>query len=539
DVLSKYSEQAEEAAIARERMTRLDATMADLNSKAEQHMKQGNELFKRWEYEDAIKEYEDAITLRPNTLLALNAQYGIGQSWFRAGKYDAALATFTNLMEENPESTIAPVTELMLSQVHYAMKNNENPGITKIISDENTIVDPETGITYRKIKTFTGESDIITLPGSLKLSPNGKHLLCENTVVPMDGTAPFELIDYHSTGIQAHRGIWSPNGTQAAFYSGDALCVVPVSPETGHTTGPFKKIIDVELKYASHPGWSPDGKKLTYYGPGGDLWTIDADGNNLRQITKSDIREVGPAWSPDGKTIAYGTVHRHVRLYDIEKDKSSEFIDAGFRCFPVWAPDGKWILGDDFQKLHFYNLNDKSNFELATLKEVGTFFSWLQENNRMLFFRTSYHYAAGQKIASSKGGPSFEPVPLLINWGRAEWSENNNLIAVQGEDEKGEIAFSIVPLMGGESFLLNLDHLIDGKPFPFKISSGLEILLFNVDRDDGKEDLYAVPVSAEDARTTGPAVKIFKGWYREGAFNIKISLSPNGEKVALIQEDKI
>ena len=74
DVLSIYSEQAEETAIARERMASLDAYVAELNTKAEQHMKQGNELFKMWAYEDAIKEYEDAITLRPNTLLAMNAQ---------------------------------------------------------------------------------------------------------------------------------------------------------------------------------------------------------------------------------------------------------------------------------------------------------------------------------------------------------------------------------------------------------------------------------------------------------------------------------
>jgi len=118
DVINRFPEQAEETAIARERMTSLDAYVADLNTKAEQHMKQGNELFKMWEYEDAIKEYEDAITLRPNTLLAMNAQYSIGHSLYRTGKYEDAMATFTNLMEENPESNIAPVTELFRWKYH-------------------------------------------------------------------------------------------------------------------------------------------------------------------------------------------------------------------------------------------------------------------------------------------------------------------------------------------------------------------------------------------------------------------------------------
>jgi Tol biopolymer transport system component/outer membrane protein assembly factor BamD (BamD/ComL family) len=533
DVINKYPEQRDEATAAKERLSYLEAYAANLSKRAEQHLNEGNKLFSRWEYESAIEEYKNAVNLNPNSPLALNARYRIGQSWFRTGKYDAALATFKKLIEENPESNIAPVTELMVAQVQNAMENS-NPKVRSDFSeDENSIIDPETGITYRKIKTFTGKSDVITLPGSLQLSPNGKYLLCENTVVPMDGTAPFELIDYDSTGIQATRGTWAPDGTKAAFFSGDALCVVPVSPETGHTSGPLKKIHEVKLRWQSSPGWSPDGKKLTYYA-GGDIWTIDADGSDLAQITKTDIREVGPAWSPDGKTIAYG-IGTAIGLYSVEEGSHRKFADIGARCFPDWSPDGKWLLRNSGQKLKFYNLNDKSNFEITPPERIGRFFSWSSGGTKMLFFRSSYFDDSGLKIASSAGGPSFEPVPLLTNWGNTVWSDNSKLMAVQGD-----IAFRIVPLSGGESYPINLDNLVDGKPFPFSISSGLKKLLFKVDRDDGKEDLYVVAVSAEDARTTGPAVKIFKGWQRHGgAFNIIFSLSADGEKVALVHEGDI
>jgi len=534
DVIGKYSDQAKEVSMAKERITRLEAFTAELTREAEKHMKNGNELFKRWEYESAVKEYENAIKLGPNTQLALNAKYCIGQSWFRAGKYDTALATFTKLITENPESNIAPVTELMVAQVQNAMENYKIQKKIDNSPDENTIVDPETGITYKKIKSFTGESDIITYTTDLNLSPNGKYLLCANMVVPMDGTAPFELIEFSSTGIQATRGTWSPDGTKAAFFSGDAICVVPVSPETGHTTGPFKKINNDELKYQINPSWSPDGKSLVYQGSKGDLWTLDADGNNLRQITTtSDIREVGPAWSPDGKTIAYGIGNRSFGLYDIEKEKFSEVADVGFRGFPVWSPDGKWIL-QDWQKLYFFNLIDKSKFELSPPKETGNFFSWAPGGKKMLFYFTSYQYASGLKIASSSGGPSFEPVPRLINWGTPAWSDNSKVMAVQGENEKGDIVYRIVPITGGESYIINLDNLIDGKPFPFNISSDLKELLFS-DKDEGKADYYIVPVSASDARITGPAVKIFNKFKAEGPS----AISTDGAKVALIQEGAI
>ncbi len=201
DVINRYPQQTEETAIARERMTSLDAYVAELNTKAEQHIKQGNELFKKWEYEDAIKEYKDAITLRPHTLLAMNAQYSIGHSLYRAGKYEDAMATFTNLIEENPQSNIAPVTELMLSQVQYAMKNNKNTAIAKNKSYENFIVDPETGITYNKIKTFTGKNDQIgTLDGGSNMSPDCRFMNLENKVIPLDGSDPFILVEMDAQG---------------------------------------------------------------------------------------------------------------------------------------------------------------------------------------------------------------------------------------------------------------------------------------------------------------------------------------------------
>ena len=533
DIINKYAEQQHEVALARKRMDHLLAYADDINEKAEQHLDAGNELFRRWEYESAIKEYEKVIELRPNTLLAQNAHYCIGQSYFRAGQYDAALTTFEELIKDFPESNIAPVTKLMMAQVQHAMKNNKNPETIKNYSDENTIVDPETGITYTKIKTFTGESDIIAHTNSLSLSPNGEYLLCENIVLPMNETAPFELIDRKTTGIEATRGTWSPDGLKAAFYSGDAICVVPVSPETGRTTGPLEKIHKDALKWASNPGWSPDGEKLTFYGSGGDIWTISADGSTLNQITRSMDRENGPAWSPDGKTIAYEGGKGSIWLYSVEEGKSSELADTRFLNWPVWSPDGKWLLSD-LEKLHCYNLNDKSKFEFSPPEEVGDFFSWSPEGNKMLFFRTSYHGNSGLKVASTAGGPSFEPVPLLTNWGNAVWSDNSKLIAVQGEDEKGNIAIRIVPLAGGESYVINLNNLVDGRPFPFKISSDLKKLLFTVDRADGAEDLFVVSISAEEARTIGPAVKIFDGWYRKGAYNVKSSWSSEGNMIALI-----
>ncbi len=543
-IIEKYPNQTEAVRLARERLNLLtraeNHALAEIESRAERHLAQGNELFKLWDYESAVLEYEKAIKLRPKTPMAMNAQYCIGQAWYRAGKYDVALKTLTDLVAEHPSSTIAPVTELMISQVRYAMQEAPNPATSTIKSRGDTLEDPETGITLRKVKSLTGESDIITYANGLNLSPNGKFLLSNSTVVPMDGSSPFELIDFRETGIQATGGTWSPDGKKAAFYSGDALCVVPVSPETGRTTGPYQKIHKAALRWHGNPGWSPDGNKLTWYQED-DLWVINSDGTNLTQITTTkEASEFGPAWSPDGKKIAYGTRGRNaiIGLYDIEHDKLSELAKAGYRCAPVWSPDGNWIVGNEFGKLHLYSLAHGKEFEYSPPQEAGTFFS-LRKDGRMLFFLSSYFGNTGLRIASSEGGPSFEPVHLLTNWATARWSKDGKLIGVQGEDEDGNIAMRIVPLAGGRSYVIDLTNLVEGTPFPFAFSSDLGKILFKVERGEDKEDLYCVSISPEEARTTGPAVKIFDGWRREGAFNIVFSLSPDGEKAALIHEGDI
>ena len=541
-VVEEYSDQAETVLLAKERLSLLSraesTALAEADRQAEQHIDRANELFKVWDYESAVREYKKAIEISPNTPMAMNAEYCIGQAFYRAGKYDAALKTLANLVAEHPHSPIAPVTELMISQVQYAMKNAPQTAASTLESQGDTLVDPGRGIGFRKVKALTGESDVIVTAGDLNLSPNGKYLLSGGTVVPMDGSAPFELINFRETGIQATRGTWSPDGTRAAFYSGDALCVVPVSPETGRATGPCQKIHKSALRWASNPGWSPDGTRLTYDDKG-DLWLIDADGRNLKQITTTQKpNEVGPVWSPDGRTIAYGTTGRNtIGLYHIENDTFSELAETGYRCFPSWSADGNWLIGK-WDKLYFYGRDHKTQFDYSPPKEAGSFFSW-RKDGRLLFFRSSYFGNTGLRIASSEGGPSFEPVHLLTNWGTPRWSDDGKVIGVQGEDKDGQIAMSIVPLGGGKSYLVDLGNLVEGKPFPFAFSSGLHKILFCVKRADGKEDVFAVPFSPAEAKAAGPAVKVFDGWRREGAFNIVISLSPDGEKAALLHEGDI
>lgn len=59
---------------------------------------------------------------------------------------------------------------------------------------------------------------------------------------------------------------------------------------------------------AAHPDWSPVGEQIVYQSPingSWDLFIINADGSNKRQLTGDSGLEGLPVWSPDGQWVAY------------------------------------------------------------------------------------------------------------------------------------------------------------------------------------------------------------------------------------------
>ena len=209
--------------------------------------------------------------------------------------------------------------------------------------------------------------------------------------------------------IDVTEGSWmnldaSPDGLTLAF---DLLGDIYTMPLSGGTP---KRIAD-GLPFETQPRFSPDGKRIAFTsdrGGGDNIWIMNADGSDKRQMSKEDFRLLNqPSWSPDGRFIAakkHFTTGRslgtgEVWLYHVsggggvvlvKKPNEQHQKELGE---PIFAPDGKHI---------YYTRNITA----------GPIFEYAQDSNGEVFDIERYEIDTGKTEAVVTGaGGSVRPTP--------------------------------------------------------------------------------------------------------------------------------
>ena len=123
---------------------------------------------------------------------------------------------------------------------------------------------------------------------------------------------------------------------------------------------------------ASRAAWSPDGRKITFVSRASELianaywlqvYVIDADGSNLRMITRSPHSTFMPKWSANGAALAYAVEYHGARanIFEIPvQNGDPKRLTAGpkFDGWPSYSPDGS--------KLAFES-NRNGNYEIYVM----------------------------------------------------------------------------------------------------------------------------------------------------------------------------
>jgi len=111
-----------------------------------------------------------------------------------------------------------------------------------------------------------------------------------------------------------------------------------------------------QLKAVAEPQISPDGRKIAfvvtrYYLEKGtsnaDIYLINADGTNLHPVTFNEKKDTAPRWSPDGKQLLFlSNRHEDNQLWLMEGDFSEPRQITHFATEvtkPGWSADQKFI----------------------------------------------------------------------------------------------------------------------------------------------------------------------------------------------------
>ncbi len=203
--------------------------------------------------------------------------------------------------------------------------------------------------------------------------------------VNRDGSDLRRLTNYN---VYTAEGVLSPDGRKIVFTS---LKDGDLDIYTMNVDGSDVRRLTTTPGYDGGPWWSPDGKQIVYraHHPADsaqladhrrllaqglvrpsrvELFVMNADGSNQRQVTALGGANFGPSWTPDAKRIIFSSNHKNPRggnfdlfLVDVAANMATTAqveqvtFSPVFDGFPMFSPDGKQLIWASNRK------NDKPN----------------------------------------------------------------------------------------------------------------------------------------------------------------------------------
>ena len=215
------------------------------------------------------------------------------------------------------------------------------------------------------------------------LSPDGTKLLFQSNrsgrqslwLADPDGSGPVLLFDGSELGMDPATPRWSPDGRLIVFAMKPAGATDENESEIYlmQRDGSHVRRLTNAPGDDSHPHWTVDGKRIFFNSARAtpdlkadwskqwiDIYSVDANGSDLRRHTHCGSVCTYPVPSPDGRFVAYRKIvdsagfdwslqsagrNSDVVVGRIGQGASVNVSDSpAFDGWPMWSPDGRWLV---------------------------------------------------------------------------------------------------------------------------------------------------------------------------------------------------
>ncbi|MCK0109131.1 amidohydrolase family protein [Flavobacteriaceae bacterium S0825] len=218
--------------------------------------------------------------------------------------------------------------------------------------------------------------------------------------------------NFKEVSLNTNEGTWmnidvSPDGTKIAF---DLLGDIFIMNANGGKATALRTGLPFEIQ----PRFSPDGKTISFTsdaGGGDNIWAMNIDGSDAKQITKENFRLLNNAvWTPDGN---YLVARKHF--------SSTRSLGAGEMW--MYHLSGKSGIQITKRKNDQQDVNEpsisKDGRYMYYSEDVypGGFFQYNKDPNSQIYVINRYDFETG-KTERITGGPGGAARPQISNDGK-------------------------------------------------------------------------------------------------------------------------
>lgn len=208
------------------------------------------------------------------------------------------------------------------------------------------------------------------------------------------------------------------------------------------------------LTYAREAVFAPDGN-IVYSTHDGDIWTINRDGGEQRQLTNDAYKDFSTCVSPDGRLI-YFTSNRTgaYQVWRMNLDGSNQTAvtktEGGYVIFV--SPDGQWVYYESGHRHTLWKVSTETGEEIQVSEHKiyhpafspnGNFVAFFSRNNeKEKKTRIAVMQIADKNIVKVLDFADAQSLPVRIAWrddnrtlNYVTWSEQGNTLWEQSLDD--------------------------------------------------------------------------------------------------------